>query len=408
MYRVLVIGHGGREHALCKKFNESTLVEKVYVAKGNDNMNDVAEVVNIEEDDFTNLVNFAINYNIDLTFVGGETSLCLGIVDEFESHNLKIFGPRKKAAKLEGSKSYCKDLMEKYHIPTAKYDYFSDYETGCNYLDQMALPIVLKADGLAAGKGVYIAKSYEEAKSNLKTLLASNSRVLIEDYLDGEEFSLMAFVNGDKVYPLQIAKDYKKAKDGDLGLNTGGMGAYTPVDSIADEYVEMAKNEILIPMAKALVKENNPFTGILYAGCMKVKNKVLALEFNVRFGDPETEVLLAALESDLFVLANNLLDGKEINLQFSNKYFLGLVIASEGYPEKYQKDNIIENLEQVNCDVIHMGTKLQDDKILSDGGRVLFLLDSGNSLEDARSKVYEEVKKVKAKNLFYRSDIGNI
>jgi phosphoribosylamine--glycine ligase len=412
MAKVLVIGSGGREHSLCKKFSESTLVEEVFVAPGNPGMMDCATLVDNDQMDFDNLVRFVKENNINLTFVGPEIPLCAGIVDIFEKENLRIFGPRKSAAKLEGSKVYSKALMKKFNIPTAKYEAFDDYNLAKKYLSQQNLPIVIKADGLAGGKGVIIAESLDEAIDSLKEIMLDNkfkeagNSVVIEEFLSGEEFSLLSFVNNRKVYPMQIAQDHKKAFDNDLGLNTGGMGAYTPVNHLPQSSIDEAIDKIVKPMAEGMANDNNPFTGILYAGCMLCEDGVKTIEYNVRFGDPEAEVLLLALENDLYSVIMDVLDNKDVELKFSDKAYIGLVMASKGYPESYINGSKIEGVDNVEATVFHMGTAIVDNKLVTNGGRVLLVATSGNDLKAASKKLYTEVLKIKCSNLFYRSDIG--
>ena len=413
MAKVLVIGSGGREHAICRKFSESTLVEEVFAAPGNPGMADVATLVAIDQLDFSSLIAFAKENGVDLTFVGPEIPLCAGIVDAFEAEGLRVFGPRRKAAMLEGSKVYSKALMKKYNIPTAVYESFDDYEAAREYLEKQKMPIVIKADGLAAGKGVIIAQDLEEAKSSLKEIMLDNkfneagNSVVIEEFLDGEEFSLLAFVKEDKVYPMQIAQDHKKAFDNDEGLNTGGMGAYTPVNHLPQSAIDDAVKQIVIPMAEGLCSEDNPFTGILYAGCMLCDGEVKTIEYNVRFGDPETEVILLALENDLYQVIDDVMNDREVELKFSDEAYIGLVMASKGYPEAYEKGYEISGLEAVNATVFHMGTAMKDGKLVTNGGRVLFIVSSGATLKEAQDQLYQEVKKVSCDNLFYRTDIGN-
>jgi phosphoribosylamine--glycine ligase len=412
MAKVLVIGSGGREHSLCKKFSESILVEEVFVAPGNPGMVDCATLVDIDQMDFENLVRFVKENNINLTFVGPEIPLCAGIVDIFEKENLRIFGPRESAAKLEGSKVYSKALMKKFNIPTAKYEAFDNYNLAKKYLSQQKMPIVIKADGLAGGKGVIIAESVDDANDSLKEIMLDNkfkeagNSVVIEEFLSGEEFSLLSFVNNRKVYPMQIAQDHKKAFDNDLGLNTGGMGAYTPVNHLPQCSIDEAIEKIVKPMAEGMANDNNPFTGILYAGCMLCEDGVKTIEYNVRFGDPEAEVILLALENDLYSVIMDVLDNKDVELKFSDKAYIGLVMASKGYPESYINGSEIEGLDNVEATVFHMGTAIMDNKLVTNGGRVLFVATSGNDLKSASIKLYNEVLKVKCSNLFYRTDIG--
>ena len=413
MAKVLVIGSGGREHAICYKFKQSPQVETVFVAPGNPGMADVATLVDISGNDFGKLIEFAKEKEIDLTFVGPEIPLCLGIVDRFNEAGLKVFGPSEKAAQLEGSKVFSKMMMEKYNIPTAKHKSFDSYEEALNYLNKQETPIVIKADGLAAGKGVIIPTSIEDARSALMMMMVENqfenagNRVVIEEYLEGEEFSLLAFVNEDVVIPMQLAQDHKRAFDNDEGFNTGGMGAYTPMHHISKEVLDEAINNIMIPMANAMVNEGCPFTGILYGGCMLTKNGVKTIEFNVRFGDPETEVILPALKDDLYQVIMDVLDKKDVKLNWDDKSYCGVVLASNGYPNIYQKGHIITGLENVNTLVFHMGTALKDNNLVTNGGRVLFVVGVGDSLLEAKNNAYKEIEKIKCDNLFYRKDIGN-
>lgn len=413
MAKVLVIGSGGREHAICYKFKQSPQVETVFVASGNPGMADVATLVDISGNDFGKLIEFAKEKEIDLTFVGPEIPLCLGIVDRFNEAGLKVFGPSEKAAQLEGSKVFSKMMMEKYNIPTAKHKSFDSYEEALNYLNKQETPIVIKADGLAAGKGVIIPTSIEDARSALMMMMVENqfenagNRVVIEEYLEGEEFSLLAFVNEDVVIPMQLAQDHKRAFDNDEGFNTGGMGAYTPMHHISKEVLDEAMNNIMIPMANAMVNEGCPFTGILYGGCMLTKNGVKTIEFNVRFGDPETEVILPALKDDLYQVIMDVLDKKDVKLNWDDKSYCGVVLASNGYPNIYQKGHIITGLENVNTLVFHMGTALKDNNLVTNGGRVLFVVGVGDSLLEAKNNAYKEIEKIKCDNLFYRKDIGN-
>lgn len=413
MAKVLVIGSGGREHAICYKFKQSPQVETVFVAPGNPGMADVATLVDISGNDFDKLIEFAKEKEIDLTFVGPEIPLCLGIVDRFNEAGLKVFGPSEKAAQLEGSKVFSKMMMEKYNIPTAKHKSFDSYEEALNYLNKQETPIVIKADGLAAGKGVIIPTSIEDARSALMMMMVENqfenagNRVVIEEYLEGEEFSLLAFVNEDVVIPMHLAQDHKRAFDNDEGFNTGGMGAYTPMHHISKEVLDEAMNNIMIPMANAMVNEGCPFTGILYGGCMLTKNGVKTIEFNVRFGDPETEVILPALKDDLYQVIMDVLDKKDVKLNWDDKSYCGVVLASNGYPNIYQKGHIITGLENVNTLVFHMGTALKDNNLVTNGGRVLFVVGVGDSLLEAKNNAYKEIEKIKCDNLFYRKDIGN-
>lgn len=340
---VLVIGRGGREHALAWKFAQSEKVEKVYVAPGNEGMRDVATPIDIDENDFDALVLFAKENHVELTFVGPEIPLMNGIVDRFKEEGLRVFGPNKAAAVIEGSKAFTKELMKKYNIPTAAYETFTDYEEAVQYIEKVGAPIVIKADGLAAGKGVTVAMTLEEALQAAKEMLQdvkfgeASKKVVIEEFLDGQEFSLMAFVNGTTVHPMVIAQDHKRAFDGDKGPNTGGMGAYSPVPQISESAVQEAIETVLYPTAKAMIQENRSFTGILYAGLILTNDGPKVIEFNARFGDPETEVVLPRLENDLVDVCNAVLDESELTLQWSDEAVIGVVLAAKGYPEAYKK-----------------------------------------------------------------------
>ena len=410
---VLVIGRGGREHALAWKFAQSEKVEKVYVAPGNEGMRDVATPVDIDENDFDALVLFAKENHVELTFVGPEIPLMNGIVDRFKEEGLRVFGPNKAAAVIEGSKAFTKELMKKYNIPTAAYETFTDYEEAVQYIEKVGAPIVIKADGLAAGKGVTVAMTLEEALQATKEMLQdvkfgeASKKVVIEEFLDGQEFSLMAFVNGTTVHPMVIAQDHKRAFDGDKGPNTGGMGAYSPVPQISESAVREAIETVLHPTAKAMIQENRSFTGILYAGLILTNDGPKVIEFNARFGDPETEVVLPRLENDLVDVCNAVLDESELTLQWSEESVIGVVLASKGYPEAYKKGEIIKGLDALqDVIVFHAGTVMKHGDFVTNGGRVLFVACKANSLQEAKDKVYKEIGKIESDGLFYRSDIG--
>ncbi|MCU4763280.1 phosphoribosylamine--glycine ligase [Bacillus cereus] len=410
---VLVIGRGGREHALAWKFAQSEKVEKVYVAPGNEGMRDVATPIDIDENDFDALILFAKENHVELTFVGPEIPLMNGIVDRFKEEGLRVFGPNKAAAVIEGSKAFTKELMKKYNIPTAAYETFTDYEEAVQYIEKVGAPIVIKADGLAAGKGVTVAMTLEEALQAAKEMLQdvkfgeASKKVVIEEFLDGQEFSLMAFVNGTTVHPMVIAQDHKRAFDGDKGPNTGGMGAYSPVPQISESAVQEAIETVLHPTAKAMIQENRSFTGILYAGLILTNDGPKVIEFNARFGDPETEVVLPRLENDLVDVCNAVLDESELTLQWSEESVIGVVLASKGYPEAYKKGEIIKGLDALqDVIVFHAGTAMKHGDFVTKGGRVLFIACKANSLQEAKDTVYKEIGKIESDGLFYRSDIG--
>lgn len=406
--KILVVGSGGREHAIVHSLSLSKHNPIIYAAPGNAGMN--ATRVNISVTDKEALLKFALDNKIDLTVVGPEASLATGIVDLFRENGLKIFGPTKDAAIIEGSKEFAKDLMKKYDIPTANYETFNNYEDAKAYIIKHGAPIVIKYDGLAAGKGVVVALTLDEALSAIKDMMLDktfgDANVVIEDYLEGPEFSLMAFVNGTKVFPMVLSQDHKRAYDNDLGPNTGGMGAYSPVPIITESDFKYAVKEIMNKTALAMVEENRPFTGVLYGGLMKTKDGIKVIEFNARFGDPETEVVLPRLKSDFVDVILDLLDGKDLDLVWDKNPRLGVVMASKGYPGKYSKGFEIKGLENTDL-VFHMGTKEKNGKYYTDGGRVLLVIGSGKTLKDAQADAYKNVKKIECENLFYRNDIGH-
>lgn len=412
--KILIIGRGGREHAIAWKMAQSPSHPQIFVAPGNEGMLTIPEssvqLVPIDENDTSALLNFAQEQQIDLTVVGPEAALMNGIANEFQKAGLKIFAPTKEAAQIEGSKQFAKELMLKYNIPTAAFRTFEEYEDAKAYLDEVGAPIVIKYDGLAAGKGVVVAMNAEEADAALKDMLLDNhfgkGKVVMEEFLQGPEFSLLAMVNGEQVVPLVIAQDHKRAYDGDKGPNTGGMGAYSPVPVIPQEQIDWAVEHIMKPTAAALVKENCSFCGILYGGLMLTKDGPKVIEFNARFGDPETEVVLPKLKSDFVQLTLDVLAHKDVKPEFHEQAFLGVVLAAKGYPGKYGKGFEIRNLESVQQLVFHMGTKQSDGKWLSNGGRVLFVVGQGDSLAEAQKDAYAGVKTIDCPDLFYRSDIG--
>jgi phosphoribosylamine--glycine ligase len=365
--------------------------------------------VNIKDTDVSNLVEFAKSEKIDLVVVGPEASLAVGIIDALNEAGIKAFGPTKAAARIESSKNFAKDLMLKYDIPTARYEVFEDYESAISFVKISPFPTVIKYDGLAAGKGVVIAENYEEAEAALKDMLLDDKfghgKVVIEEYLEGPEFSFMCFVDGENVYPLQLAQDHKRAYDGDKGPNTGGMGAYSPLPFITEADYNEALNKIMIPTAKAMVNEEIPFKGVLYGGLMKTKKGIKVIEFNCRFGDPETEVVLPRLKSDIYDAFMAIVDGNKPNLEWDSDATIGIVMASKGYPSDYQKGFVIENATSDN--IYHMGTKFDENgNYVTNGGRVLFVVAKAPTLEEANKKANELVKEIKCDNLFYRTDIG--
>ncbi|MBC1755091.1 phosphoribosylamine--glycine ligase [Listeria seeligeri] len=414
---LLVVGSGGREHAISKKLLESNNVEKVFCAPGNDGMSlDNIELVAIAETDKAGLISFAKEQAISFVIVGPEVPLLEGVVDAFEAAGIKAFGPTADAALIEGSKDFAKQFMGKYAIPTASSKTFTDYSEAKAYLDQKGVPIVIKADGLAAGKGVTVALEMEEAVLALKDMMLEEKfgdaslKIVIEDFLAGEEFSLMAFVNGTEVYPMAIAQDHKRAYEGDKGPNTGGMGAYSPVPHISQKIVDEAVEKILRPAAKGMVDEGRYFRGVLYAGLILTTEGPKVIEFNARLGDPETQVVLPRLESDFAALILALLNDEKPDVRFKAEGItLGVVLASAGYPNHYDKGNKLTGLNEISADigVYHAGTKQnEDDDFVSDGGRVLLLVKEANDMTEARTLLYPEMQKLDNPHFFYRMDIG--
>lgn len=412
--KVLVIGSGGREHAIVRQFKNAPSVSEVFVAPGNDGMKEDATCVAISAMEFDMLAAFVHENGIDLTFVGPEQPLAAGIVNHFNAEGLRVFGPTKAAAQIEGSKSFAKELMKKYKIPTASYETFTDVTKAKAYIQKMGAPIVVKADGLAAGKGVVVATTVAEAIESVEDMIGnqkfgdSSSRVVIEEFLDGEEFSYMSFVHNGHIYPMVIAQDHKRAFDGDLGPNTGGMGAYSPVPHISEEVVQHAYESIVIPTVKAMTLEGMPFTGILYAGLILTKEGPKVIEFNARFGDPETQVVLPRMTSDFGAFMTALLDEKPFELEWSKDAMLGVVIAANGYPEHAKRGAALPNLADLNGDlhVFHAGTKEVDGQFIGNGGRVIFIAAKTSSLQQAQHQVYAGLSELEWKDFFYRSDIG--
>ena len=409
--KVLVIGRGGREHAIAWKIAQSALVEQVFVAPGNDGIGQQFTTVPIDEKDNAALVKWSKENAIGLVIIGPEAALQNGLADELTQHGVPVFGPTKAATQIEASKEFAKELMKKYHIATAEFATFSDYDAAKKYLDEKGAPIVIKYDGLAAGKGVVVAMTKEEADEALKDMLLNakfgEGKVVMEEYLEGPEFSLLTLVNGRQVVPLVIAQDHKRAFDGDKGPNTGGMGAYSPVPIIPQSAIDKAVEEIMKPVAAAMVEEGKPFCGVLYGGLMLTKDGPKVIEFNARFGDPETEVVLPKIKSDLLQHILDVLENKETKVEFEEDTFLGVVLSSKGYPGSYPKGLPINGLENIKQLVFHMGTALKDGQWVTAGGRVLFVVGRGRSIQEAQSDAYEGVHQIKSDALFYRNDIGH-
>lgn len=416
--KVLVIGSGGREHALCHKLSESKRVSKIYCAPGNGGTLQVAENVNINPKDIDLLLDFAINKDIDLTVVGPEDPLVNGIVDRFNEKGLRIFGPNKKGAILEGSKIISKGFMEKYNIPTGKYKVFKEAKAAISFLDSLNYPIVIKADGLCAGKGVIICKTKEEGIKAIEDIMVdkkfglSGEEILIEEFLEGTETSLLCFVSNENIIPMESARDYKKIFEGDKGPNTGGVGCFSPNPVMTDKLKEEIEKSILKNIKIGFKNEDIDFRGILFIGLMLTSDGPKVLEFNVRFGDPETEVVLPRLENDIVDIFEKTMDGslKEEDLKWTDKKCVTVVLTSKGYPVEYEKGKEITGTEELDKDIIlfHNGTKMEDGKLLTNGGRVLSVTALGDTLQEAREKVYKNIDKIKFDGLCYRKDIGII
>ena len=409
---VLVIGGGGREHAIVDALSRSPQVEKIYCAPGNAGIGEQAFNLPLKDTDVDGLKAFALENKVDLTVVGPEAALAAGMVDAFRAAGLKIFGHTKSATRIESSKEFAKELMFKYGIPTAGYRSFDSYEEAFAYVSARPFPAVIKYDGLAAGKGVVIARDIDEAGEALSNMLLDASfgkgRVVIEDYLTGPEFSFLCFVDGKRVYPMPLSQDHKRAFDGDKGPNTGGMGAYTGLPFISEADREYAFRQIMCKAAAAMEAEGCPLSGVLYGGLMKTPQGIKVIEFNARFGDPETEVVLPLLKSDIFDIFDAVASGRPVaEPEWASGVTLGVVLASKGYPGKYGKGFGITGLDTVEGRVFHMGTAFRDGALVTNGGRVLMVVGSGSDVADARKRVYRDVERISCDNLFYRKDIAH-
>ncbi|PAV28013.1 phosphoribosylamine--glycine ligase [Virgibacillus profundi] len=413
---VLVVGRGGREHSIVMKLAESKQVTNLYAAPGNGGIQQHAVCAQIDEMDVDGLIDFAKNKAIDLTIVGPEAPLNEGIANRFQEAGLAVFAPTKEAALLEGSKSFAKEFMKKYDIPTADYATFTSPADANRYIEEKGAPIVIKADGLAAGKGVVVAETKEEALNAVDEMLVSKAfaeagaTIVIEEFLAGKEFSLMAFVHENNVYPMVTARDHKRAFDNDEGPNTGGMGAFAPVPDVTEDDLAFAVDKILQKTADGMMEEGRAFTGILYAGLIMTEAGPRVIEFNTRFGDPETQVVLPLLENDLEQVFLDVLAGRDPALQWEQGFCTGVVVASKGYPGTYQKAVALpEMASSEDSFIVHAGTKLENELLMSDGGRVLLVGAKSDSLRDAADIVYRYLENLSAADaFFYRSDIGKL
>ena len=417
--RVLVIGSGGREHALVWKIKQSPKVEKIFCAPGNAGTSEFADNIPIAADDIEGLLQFAMKKEIGLTVVGPEQPLVMGIVDRFEVKGLRIFGPSASAAELEGSKSFSKDIMQKYGLPTAEYKIFTSAESATKYIQAKNCPLVVKANGLAAGKGVLLCRSSREALVAVDTIMRqrlfgeAGDQIVVEEFLEGQEISVLAFSDGQTVLLMDSAQDHKAVYDGDIGPNTGGMGAYSPAPVFTEIMQQKVRDKIMLPMVRAMQQEGRTYKGILYAGLMLTKTGPQILEFNARFGDPETQPLMVRMETDIIPLFEACIDGTlgQCQVNWRNKSSVCVVMTAEGYPGTYQKGEIISGLQNANSTpevvVFHAGTKEQDGKVLTNGGRVLGVTATGANTESAIQRAYDAVGKVNWRGVHYRKDIGS-
>ena len=416
--KVLIVGSGGREHAIAWKTAQSSKVDKIYCAPGNAGIEEYAECVNIGAMEFEKLAAFAKEKEIDLTVIGMDDPLVGGIVDVFEAEGLRVFGPRKNAAVLEGSKAFSKDLMKKYGIPTAAYENFDNAEEALAYLETAKFPIVLKADGLALGKGVLICNTLDEARDGVRTIITdkkfgtAGNRMVIEEFMTGREVSVLSYVDGKTIKTMTSAQDHKRAGDGDTGLNTGGMGTFSPSPFYTEEVDEFCRKYIYQATVDAMAAEGREFKGIIFFGLMLTEDGPRVLEYNARFGDPEAQVVLPRMKNDIIEVFEACIDGTldQVDLQFEDNAAVCVVLASEGYPVKYEKGFAIKGLENFKDRegyyVFHAGTKKAEEGIVTNGGRVLGVTAKGKDLKDARANAYEAIRLVEFDNKYYRSDIG--
>ena len=414
--KILVVGGGGREHAICWKLSKEKNVEKIYCAPGNAGIANVAECVNIGDTNIEELLKFAKENEIGLTIVGPEVPLVMGIVDEFEKEGLRVFGPNKKCAQLEGSKAFSKEFMIKHNIPTAKYKEYTNLEEAISEIDSFGYPVVIKADGLAAGKGVVIPENREDAIATLKEMMsdkkfgAAGDKIVIEEFLKGIETSILAFVDNDTIVPMASAKDHKKVNNYEQGPNTGGMGTFSPSEIYTEELANKVKETVLEKTLEGFKKDGLNFKGILFVGLMITEDGEKVLEYNVRFGDPETQSVLFRLETDLHEIMEAILDNKlkDIEINYSDDEAVCVMLTSGGYPDSYEKGKNITGLENLDDDIVvfHSGTKMFDGNLVTNGGRVIGITAKSTTVKDAAEKVYENIKKINFEGMHYRTDIG--
>ncbi len=416
--KVLIVGSGGREHAIAWSVSQSKKVDKIYCAPGNGGISEIAECVDISAMEFDKLADFAEEHQIDLTIIGMDDPLVGGVVDVFEERGLRVFGPRKNAAIIEGSKSFSKDLMKKYHIPTCHYETFHSPEEAFIYLENCQYPVVLKADGLALGKGVLICQTQQEAEAGIATLMLdkqfgdAGNTVVIEDFMTGREASVLCFCDGTHIAPMTSAQDHKRAKDGDQGLNTGGMGTFSPSPFYTPEIQAICEEQIYQPTMDAMKAEGRDFVGILFVGLMMTADGPKVLEYNARFGDPEAQVVLPRMKNDIIDVINACIDGTldTIDLEFEENAAVCVVLASDGYPEHYEKGKPITFSEDFSQKegyyAFHAGTKLTEDGLVTNGGRVIGITAKGDTLRDARENAYKATGWVSFENKYMRNDIG--
>ena len=415
--KILVVGEGGRESAIVKKISDSLSITELYIAPGNGGTSKYAININVASDDIESLLNFAKNNNIDLTIVGPEIPLSMGIVDLFEKNNLNIFGPTKKASKIESSKTFAKNLMKKYKIPTANFSVFSNSKNAIKYLKSSKFPTVIKADGLAGGKGVLIVNNFKEAENAIENIMnkkifgQSGEKIIIEEFLNGKEFSVFVFTDGEKILHMLSACDYKKAFDNDEGPNTGGMGSFSPAPQLNKSNEEYIVNNIINPTLRGLNEKKHTFKGVLYCGLIETQKGIFVIEFNCRLGDPETQVVLPTLDYNLLTLIQSCIKSKPIiNIPKQKISAVGVVLVSDGYPGKYEtgkKINIDENFNKIdNSYLYHAGTKFENEQLITSGGRVLTAVGIGKNINEARKIAYQVTNTVKYKNKFMRTDIA--